>query len=197
MKYRKKPVVIDATQWYKNGDHPDDDCQSLDIPDAEDVLSEGKVVRYYRSSGLDGQIKCGHCDNIMHYHGWIETLEGRDDFIATVASEGHIVCPGDWIITGIRGEYYPCKPDIFELTYEKEFSGPRMGGGHAPQGEYDAPLGRHAPTGFFNDPATDIDFRIKSEQDDLREDHQGLDEYDEEASRRKAGFDLFKLWSKK
>jgi hypothetical protein len=116
----------------------------------------------------------------MHYHGWIETLEG-----------GHTVCPGDWIITGIRGEYYPCKPNIFELTYEKEFSGPRMGGGHAPQGEYDA------PTGFFNDPATDIDFRIKSEQDDLREDHQGLDEYDEEASRRKAGFDLFKLWSKK
>ena len=181
MKYRKKPVVIDATQWYKNGDHPDDDCYSLDIPDAEDVLSEGKVVRYYgyrrephgdRSSGLDGQIKCGHCDNIMHYHGWIETLEGRDDFIATVASEGHIVCPGDWIITGIRGEYYPCKPDIFELTYEKEFP---------------------VPTGFFNDPATDIDFRIESEQDDLREDHQGLDEYDEEASRRKAGFDLFKL----
>ena len=173
MKYRKKPVVIDATQWYKNGDHPDDDCYSLDIPDEEDVLSEGKVVRYYRTpdldgqilSVIDGQIKCGHCDTIMHYHGWIETLEG-----------GHTVCPGDWIITGIRGEYYPCKPDIFELTYEREF-----------------PVG----TGFFNDPATDIDFRIKSEQDDLREDHQGLDEYDEEASRRKAGFDLFKLWSKK
>ena len=40
-------------------------------------------------------------------HGWIDTLEG-----------GHIVCPGDWIITGVKGEHYPCKPDIFEMTYE-------------------------------------------------------------------------------
>lgn len=39
---------------------------------------------------------------------WIETLEG-----------GHVVSPGDYIITGIKGERYPCKPDIFEATYEK------------------------------------------------------------------------------
>jgi len=37
----------------------------------------------------------------------IMTLEGR-----------MTVTPGDWIITGIKGEKYPCKPDIFELTYE-------------------------------------------------------------------------------
>ena len=37
----------------------------------------------------------------------IRTLEGD-----------HIASPGDWIITGIKGEKYPCKPDIFELTYE-------------------------------------------------------------------------------
>jgi len=43
----------------------------------------------------------------MHNHGWIDTLEG-----------GHIVCPGDWIITGVKGENYPCKPDIFEATYD-------------------------------------------------------------------------------
>ncbi len=40
-------------------------------------------------------------------NGWIRTLEG-----------GHIVTPGDWIITGVKGERYPCKPDIFEMTYE-------------------------------------------------------------------------------
>jgi len=28
------------------------------------------------------------------------------------------MCPGDWIITGAKGENYPCKPDIFEMTYE-------------------------------------------------------------------------------
>ena len=38
---------------------------------------------------------------------WIGTLEG-----------GHIVCKGDWIITGVQGEQYPCKPDIFALTYD-------------------------------------------------------------------------------
>lgn len=41
------------------------------------------------------------------HFGWIATLEG-----------GHIVTPGDWIITGVKGEKYPCKADIFEETYE-------------------------------------------------------------------------------
>lgn len=40
--------------------------------------------------------------------GYMETLEGRFH-----------VMQGDWIITGIKGEKYPCKPDIFEATYEK------------------------------------------------------------------------------
>ncbi len=39
--------------------------------------------------------------------GWIQTLEG-----------GHVVTPEDWIITGVKGEKYPCNPDIFEQTYE-------------------------------------------------------------------------------
>lgn len=112
MKFRKKPVVIEATQWFKNGDHP------LDYVDSpEDMFSaeerkqhgwEGDVVRYYRTPNLDGQKVCKHCRDIMHNHGWVDTLEG-----------GHIVCPGDWIITGVKGEHYPCKLDIFEQTYER------------------------------------------------------------------------------
>ncbi len=70
MKYRKKPVVIEATQWFKMGDHP--------------------AVR-----------------NSVTGYGAIDTLEGV-----------HTVTPGDWIITGVKGEHYPCKPDIFEMTYE-------------------------------------------------------------------------------
>ena len=73
MKFRKKPVVIEATQFFKPGDHPNVIVQS-------------------------------HFDKAVF---WIDTLEG-----------GHIVTPGDWIITGVKGEQYPCKPDIFELTYE-------------------------------------------------------------------------------
>lgn len=97
MKFRKRPVVIEATQWFKNGDHPLD-CGST---------IEGEVVRYYRRPNIDGRQKCCHCQSTFYYHGWIDTLEG-----------GHIVCPGDWIITGVKGEMYPCKPDIFEATYE-------------------------------------------------------------------------------
>ena len=71
MKFRKKPVVIEATQWFKMGDHP-------------------KVFM--------GQLS----DRPR-----IDTLEGP-----------MFVDVGDWIITGVKGEHYPCKPDIFEATYE-------------------------------------------------------------------------------
>jgi hypothetical protein len=113
-KYRKKPVVIEATQWFKNGDHPEDSCTMIDVPvlgsdnGYEQQLTEGKVVRRFRNPNIDGDSVCKKCDFIMHWHGWVDTLEG-----------GHIVCPGDWIITGIKGEYYPCKPDIFQSTYGK------------------------------------------------------------------------------
>ena len=109
MKFKKKPVVIDATQWFKNGDHPNDACYTVTgrPPNQPDFLSEGKIVRYFRRPDVSWSETCKHCGKIMHDHGWIDTLEG-----------GHIVCPGDWIITGVKGENYPCKPDIFEQTYE-------------------------------------------------------------------------------
>ena len=75
-KFRKKPVVIEATQWFKDGDHP--------------------AVRPSRFTQVTKRV------------GVIDTLEGE-----------MTVTPGDWIITGVKGEHYPCKPDIFEATYEK------------------------------------------------------------------------------
>ena len=103
--YRKKPVAIDAVQWFLNGDHPDD------LSDRDNNFGspacEGMVVRYYYYRAADPAAPCNHCGNLYAAHGWINTLEG-----------GHIVCPGDWIITGVNGERYPCKPDIFEKTYE-------------------------------------------------------------------------------
>ncbi len=117
MKYRKRPIVIEATQWFKSGDHPEDDRDTFQVPGGQPFLGEGKVVRYYRTPDLDGQMLCegsnGGCGNIMHDHGWIDTLQG-----------GHIVCPGDWIITDNRvaddhhGHHYPCKPAIFDITYD-------------------------------------------------------------------------------
>jgi len=72
MKYRKKPVVIDAIQFFP------------------------KDAYTYNCVDYDGK-------------NWIiKTLEGN-----------MIVRAGDWIITGVKGEKYPCKPDIFKETYEK------------------------------------------------------------------------------
>lgn len=86
MKYRKKPVIVDAVQWNKPGDHP-------------------MVLPMPKDAWWDAGLK--HPDEAEKY-GFIWTLEG-----------GHLVTPGDWIITGVKGEHYPCKPDIFEATYER------------------------------------------------------------------------------
>jgi len=119
MKFRKKPVVIEATQWFKNGDHPEDYIGDTDGFENGEIRVfsgdyrkehewEGSVVRYFRHPDVPGDHECMYCGKTMHVHGWIDTLEG-----------GHNVCPGDWIITGVAGEKYPCKPKIFEATYEK------------------------------------------------------------------------------
>ena len=69
MKYRKRPVVIDAVQWWTPGDDP-------------------------RVEMRDG-VPCIHS-----IEGW------------------HEIKPGYWIVTGVKGEHYGVRPDIFEQTYE-------------------------------------------------------------------------------
>ena len=117
-KYRKRPVVIDASQWFKNGDHPLDYREPRQGFEAGVLVEfsgdyakahgwEGSIVRYFRRPDMDNMWLCKNCRIKMHEHGWIDTLEG-----------GHTVCPSDWIITGIKGEHYPCKNEIFIETYE-------------------------------------------------------------------------------
>jgi hypothetical protein len=117
MKFRKT-ALIEAAQWFKNGDHPKDytaEREGLENgkfrtwsgEEAEAKGWEGDIVRYFRHPGIPGDRECNHCGDTMHRHGWIDTLEG-----------GHIVCPGDWIATGVQGEHWPIKPDIFASTYE-------------------------------------------------------------------------------
>lgn len=89
MKFRKKPVVIDAEQWFPG------------------VFID--TLKYYGEDGPIGIKEDSSLDERQVItHAWCPTLEG-----------GHWVTVGDWIITGIKGEKYPCKPDIFEATYEK------------------------------------------------------------------------------
>lgn len=115
MRARKKPVEVEVHQWFKNGDHPEDHTTIISIVGEEPFESEGKVVRYFRHPDeewagwkIHTNTKTSDvCERTFHDHGWIDTAEG-----------GHTVCPGDYIITGVQGEYYPCKPSIFDETYE-------------------------------------------------------------------------------
>jgi hypothetical protein len=88
-KFRKMPVVIEAEQfWPEIGPWPDG-------------------VEDRRLPVVDIHWRCGACGESAYHHGWVQTLEGE-----------LIACRGDWIITGVKGERYPCKPDIFEQTYD-------------------------------------------------------------------------------
>lgn len=92
-KYRKKPVVIEAIQW--DGKNLRQVIGFIDPP-----LT---IISYYA-----GMMWEQYEEVVMKNGLVIHTLEG--EMCATI---------GDWIIKGIKGEFYPCKPDIFEATYEK------------------------------------------------------------------------------
>lgn len=88
MKYRKKPVVIDAIQYTGNNDYE---------------ISKWSNNLVYSSPVLEPTE-----NNPSGSYLQIKTLEGVMTAIV-----------GDWIIKGVNGEFYPCKPDIFEKTYER------------------------------------------------------------------------------
>jgi hypothetical protein len=92
MKFRKKPVVIEAIQF---------EYSSIGIEKLKAFCgSTIGNIRKARHPGALGEAEIG-------------TLE--DGINLTVK---HIATEGDWIIKGIQGEFYACKPDIFEATYE-------------------------------------------------------------------------------
>lgn len=84
MKYRKKPVVIEAIRF---------------MPETLDKCITFCGGDYaYRNSSAGAPF-----GEVIE----IKTLEGA-----------MLAVPGDFIIKGVKGEFYPCKPDIFEATYE-------------------------------------------------------------------------------
>jgi hypothetical protein len=108
-KYKKRPVLIEATQWFKNGDHPNDESYRLDTPDGPTRISEGKVVRYFKSLAIPGERICGKCGNQMQVHGELSNPHtGAEEFI----------CPGDYILTDSLGHYYRMPAEEFETRYE-------------------------------------------------------------------------------
>jgi hypothetical protein len=56
------------------------------------------------------------------------SIDPATGFLMIATLEGIMQAkPGDWIIRGVQGEFYPCKPDIFEATYEEVRSEQREG----------------------------------------------------------------------
>ena len=89
MKYRKKPVVVDVIRFNKEEWlHKKEEAYPM-VETVESITRNTKQGTY------------------VSYQPVIRTLEGD-----------MLVSHGDYIIKGVQGEFYPCKPDIFEATYE-------------------------------------------------------------------------------
>jgi hypothetical protein len=93
MKFRKKPVVIDAVQLtWSNWN---------DVCELTGPFSDGMVGCYVGADGKETEDTNGRIGLK------IPTLEGT-----------MLAVQDDWIIKGVKGEFYPCKPDVFAATYE-------------------------------------------------------------------------------
>lgn len=89
MKFRKKPIIIEAIQW--NG---------LSLEEVRSFVGDSLIYDIIDTAWQAGK-------GIPHVLMQIKTFEGNMN-----------VSCGDYIISGVKGEFYPCKPDIFEQTYE-------------------------------------------------------------------------------
>lgn len=106
--FRKKPALVEAIQWFRNGDHPADNSTPINRPGGHSTtLTEGEVVRHFHG-GIPGDRVCTECGNIMHRHGIIVGLNGEEE----------TVHPGDYILTDSKGRYYRRSQKDFEANFE-------------------------------------------------------------------------------
>lgn len=93
-KYRKRPVVVEAMLWYEQN-----------IKELIDFVGKDNlIIEHHTGSSADGE---GYLQQYTKVA--IKTLEGTS----------YELTNNDWIIKGVKGEFYPCKPDIFKQTYEE------------------------------------------------------------------------------
>ncbi|MCC9182583.1 hypothetical protein [Mycolicibacterium mageritense] len=93
--FRKKRIEIEAMQW------PDDGDDSYAA-----VCQRAAIHRWVWDNGGKTWVVTPESDP-ADVHVVVETLEGQMR-----------ISPGDWVIRGVKGEFYPCKPDIFAATYD-------------------------------------------------------------------------------
>jgi hypothetical protein len=111
MRFRAEDRIVDAHQWWKNGDHPDDESEVLvSTLDGTEFLSEGNVVRRFRHPEFPGAELHRDCGSAWDNHGWIDAPDLP-------------VCPGDWIGSVLDGDAvaYIVRKDIGDLDGLGEF----------------------------------------------------------------------------
>lgn len=74
-------------------------------------------ARQFVTNNEEGDINMNELVQWILQNGGQATHDGTDIFIQTLEGR-HAATVGDFIIQGVKGEFYPCKPDIFEATYE-------------------------------------------------------------------------------
>ncbi len=90
-KFVKLPVVIDAIQWFPG----------MEVEGVVKRFNPNKVRIMYPEGGKPARVT----------DGWVSGVETLEGFME--------VNPGDWIITGVEGERYPCKDSVFQASYKK------------------------------------------------------------------------------
>lgn len=96
-KYRKKPVVIEAMQWDGS------------------IEGSAPIIKWVRA----GEGTATWSEGWEAYNDGDEDIPARADGVYIHTLEGLMLATaGDYIIKGVQGEFYPCKPDIFDATYE-------------------------------------------------------------------------------
>jgi hypothetical protein len=100
-KFKKQPVVIEAIRFNGTTESAEEILKWIGVP-AGDFLNDKAAAFYFCAAGSAFPL-CGLDDHVLG----IKTLEG-----VMAAS------PGDYVIKGVAGEFYPCKPEIFGQSYE-------------------------------------------------------------------------------
>lgn len=108
MRCRKKPIVIEAVRYGK-----DDDGRWY--PGAVQ-----RVGQFMLGLGADAQLTDGQVWDVLRPSAlWNPPAEADLTMWDGVAHDSWLpLTPGDWVIRGVKGEFYPCKADIFDATYE-------------------------------------------------------------------------------
>lgn len=96
--FRKKPVTIEALQfegleWSEDGEYS---------------------IRFDTVDALPVWLRAALLDEVVY----ADAEETRDNLLVKTLEGVMSAAPGDWIIRGVKGEIYPCKPDIFAMTYD-------------------------------------------------------------------------------